>query len=97
MDEMKKANEKASRPTRARGLKLIIFNRIKYGAHVAPHAGAWIETPRRFTRSIDCVSSRPTRARGLKHNEILRSISRTSVAPHAGAWIETSLILEISS
>jgi len=33
-----------SRPTRARGLKLASAAFIASSKHVAPHAGAWIET-----------------------------------------------------
>ena len=55
-----------SRPTRARGLKPDIDNPEPTCAQVAPHAGAWIETP--FSRAAAAFfSSRPTRARGLKH------------------------------
>jgi len=34
----------ASRPTRARGLKLQPLRQLLRKHHVAPHAGAWIET-----------------------------------------------------
>ena len=34
-----------SRPTRARGLKLGLHLRVHQLQRVAPHAGAWIETP----------------------------------------------------
>jgi len=33
-----------SRPARARGLKLILFRNVNVSSHVAPRAGAWIET-----------------------------------------------------
>ncbi len=33
-----------SRPTRARGLKLVLIAMISTANCVAPHAGAWIET-----------------------------------------------------
>ena len=56
-------------------------------ALVAPHAGAWIETDRKWCIT-PAAESRPMRARGLK---LLFSFSshRHGVAPHAGAWIET--------
>ena len=36
----------ASRPTRARGLKLDVEREVYEHLDVAPHAGAWIETHR---------------------------------------------------
>ncbi len=36
---------RASRPTRARGLKQEHEDERRPRLHVAPHAGAWIETP----------------------------------------------------
>ena len=57
--------------------------------HVAPLAGAWIETlphPPLFRR---VQRSRPSRARGLKRELDSVLARRLSVAPLAGAWIET--------
>ena len=56
-------------------------------ASVAPHAGAWIETPTGRSRL-----SPPMRGRGSKQGcRQPRPASNAPVAPHAGAWIETSL------
>ena len=58
-------------------------------AHVAPHAGAWIETGITFCRVMVPLESHPTRVRGLKQG-LLRKLQKVfDVAPHAGAWIET--------
>ena len=56
---------------------------------VAPHAGAWIETPRRRRAPGGC-GSLLTRERGSKPDAGARAAERQPVAPHAGAWIETS-------
>ena len=80
-----------SRLTQARGLKLWVLELTKRGRpHVAPHAGAWIETRTIICcLSLDCWS-RLTQARGLKPASPSASAPRRTVAPHAGAWIETS-------
>ena len=60
-------------------------------SNVAPHVGAWIETPR--TRA--CMRGRgshPTWVRGLKHNGVVRNQDEGLVAPHVGAWIETFFV-----
>ena len=54
---------------------------------VAPHTGAWIETPV-ASHSMLTPKSHPTRVRGLKQY-VLRGIKSRHVAPHTGAWIET--------
>ncbi len=56
---------------------------------VAPHAGAWIETPPANLRRLFKLS-RLTQARGLKPLKSLRPDIDWVVAPHAGAWIETT-------
>ena len=56
---------------------------------VAPHAGAWIETPCGQSGIGLLMPSRPTRARGLKLCVAYPGKDGTLVAPHAGAWIET--------
>jgi len=60
--------------------------------HVAPPAGAWIETFAPLHASPH-ASSLPPRERGLKH--LLISLVKASelVAPPAGAWIETQAAL----
>ena len=55
---------------------------------VAPHAGAWIETPHQGLHRFD-NKSLPTRERGLKLLEVDKTKKTKDVAPHAGAWIET--------
>ncbi len=60
---------------------------------VAPHAGAWIETPERGLFVAVANTSPPTRGRGLKRTTIGGSSGGCTVAPHAGAWIETNIIL----
>ena len=56
---------------------------------VAPHAGAWIETPSSLGSHQKANGSHPTRVRGLKQHRELTIFDRIQVAPHAGAWIET--------
>ena len=57
---------------------------------VAPHAGAWIETPE-YDELVSPNLSLPMRERGLKLYQPLPSVYAVPVAPHAGAWIETVL------
>ena len=57
---------------------------------VAPHAGAWIETPLSASYSCTVTVSHPTRVRGLKLPGSGHVAHAAIVAPHAGAWIETS-------
>ena len=55
---------------------------------VAPHVGAWIETPiplRRWPK----LPSPPMWGRGLKHHPPQGRHHDAHVAPHVGAWIET--------
>ena len=61
---------------------------------VAPHTGAWIETPATDAERSS-PKSRPIRARGLKLDWHLR-LWTTSVAPHTGAWIETTAFSDTS-
>ena len=76
-----------SHPTRVRGLKLFALQKAGKGK-VAPHAGAWIETPCRRLAEEE-ARSHPTRVRGLKHVPQKTVVCVRRVAPHAGAWIET--------
>ena len=83
----------ASRPARARGLKLALMMAPRLGSGVAPRAGAWIETEIHPIFHPDYLGSRPARARGLKHAiEILRAgeiVSRPARArglkPYSGS------------
>ncbi len=78
-----------SRPMRARGLKRHQHHQSPLPQHVAPHAGAWIETrPGRSGYGSERVAPHagawietPVSPAGGK--VVLM------VAPHAGAWIET--------
>jgi hypothetical protein len=63
--------------------------RVVRCSRVAPHTGAWIETPIR-TLPRAHPPSRPTRARGLKQEGARHCGDRRQVAPHTGAWIETA-------
>ena len=57
-------------------------------ANVAPHAGAWIETP----LCLDAQDLEPVapHAGAWIETSVISLTSLTSpVAPHAGAWIET--------
>ena len=56
---------------------------------VAPHAGAWVETPVAEATPQGPVASPPTRGRGLKRLELVGYYRPRGVAPHAGAWVET--------
>ena len=56
----------ASRPSRARGLKLNPKECAELFGQVAPLAGAWIETEQIRARRQKRLASRPSRARGLK-------------------------------
>ena len=73
---------------RGRGLKLFDNLFHLYILHVAPHAGAWIETVDELNGRFT-VMSPPMRGRGLKHLCGLGCLQLFAVAPHAGAWIET--------
>ena len=86
-----------SRPSRARGLKRLSDNCKAYYQHVAPLAGAWIETARNRTRKAAHRRSRPSRARGLKLLTKRETITKLEVAPLAGAWIETESSGSINS
>ena len=70
-----------------RGLKHNKWIRHNRKYHVAPHAGAWIETPK--IAGINVLLRSPLmQGRGLKLTVIVNFFS-AQVAPHAGAWIET--------
>ena len=70
-------------------MKRKLVKNIQSATYVAPHAGAWIETPI-IKNVISGSESHPTRVRGLKHPPAIIKL-RINVAPHAGAWIETKI------
>ena len=77
-----------SRPTRARGLKLVRLNFSSAPATSRPTRARGLKrNARRRLRTL--VLSRPTRARGLKRFVEQSLRINYGVAPHAGAWIET--------
>ena len=58
------------------------------GRRVAPHAGAWIETPAVSAfRAVSIVA--PHAGAWIETLALLASRDPRHVAPHAGAWIET--------
>ena len=57
-----------SLPMRERGLKLAVEFAPRLRVGVAPHAGAWIETPL-IRAALLRASSLPMRERGLKHQD----------------------------
>ena len=57
--------DKVSLPMRERGLKPEIRCKNSKKIYVAPHAGAWIETPPLFCE-LSLLLSLPMRERGLK-------------------------------
>ena len=87
--------EQTSRPSRARGLKLIPCCGNPGAPVVAPLAGAWIETGRPNPDQFD-VSVAPLAGAWIE-TEILHAMPGYSVvAPLAGAWIETSICSDSS-
>jgi len=78
----------ASRPTRARGLKLDFNAAGQLYLFVAPHAGAWIETQyKSYPFKRFCVA--PHAGAWIETCLHFAYCRRLQVAPHAGAWIET--------
>ena len=78
-----------SRLTQARGSKLETKSKCQVQGTVAPHAGAWIETGKRFSvKPSDGVA--PHAGAWIETN--IAGITKiiNPVAPHAGAWIETA-------
>ena len=87
--EKPEAIDSKSHPTRVRGLKLFKHHANTVKNRVAPHAGAWIETAKRWRAKASRKESHPTRVRGLKQDLADAGLQLGGVAPHAGAWIET--------
>ena len=77
-----------SHPTRVRGLKRSYYEQVFLGRHVAPHAGAWIETmpPSSHTGTLWVA---PHAGAWIETSTWPLDWYTTGVAPHAGAWIET--------
>src|SRR5689334_7250774 len=61
---------------------------LKEFRSVAPHAGAWIETPG-DTLSTSEREVAPHAGAWIETSVSSLSMRLTDVAPHAGAWIET--------
>src|SRR5690606_32406310 len=81
--------QRMSRLTQARGLKLRRRGFNRRHAHVAPHAGAWIETEINWLRIPD-TDVAPHAGAWIETIDTAPAVLRTPVAPHAGAWIETT-------
>ena len=77
-----------SRPTRARGLKPLLRHRHGRLVHVAPHAGAWIET-QVTTPTTPTTGVAPHAGAWIETVSAYPQHDTLAVAPHAGAWIET--------
>ncbi len=71
-----------------RGLKQLQREQNAWNLEVAPHVGAWIETPSDGDMTHS-VTSPPMWGRGLKLNHLQKDYEDRHVAPHVGAWIET--------
>ena len=82
------AQERRSRPSRARGSKHIRRSDREHQKHVAPFAGAWIETPIALCGRC-CVSVAPFAGAWIETTPCFREPPSLRVAPFAGAWIET--------
>ena len=84
-----KMDSPVSRPTRARGLKRWHWRIESERDDVAPHAGAWIETPENCTCGDYCRRVAPHAGAWIETTHSTTNILAQNVAPHAGAWIET--------
>ncbi len=75
---------------RGRGLKLKFLFRKPSSEFVAPHAGAWIETPHDFVfEQFNKVA--PHAGAWIETSLAHETTEGVTVAPHAGAWIETDI------
>ena len=77
-----------SHPTRVRGLKHKKEPRQQRRNHVAPHAGAWIETGLGLGAGTRIVVA-PHAGAWIETRYRRKNSKLEQVAPHAGAWIET--------
>ena len=81
---------------RGRGLKPCIGCEFELVDKVAPHAGAWIETPGDlFGQTRQNVA--PHAGAWIETLFLPARSGPYSVAPHAGAWIETARRLDATS
>ena len=77
-----------SLPTWERGLKLGILGLGGLTLRVAPHVGAWIETPSE-RRRVPATDVAPHVGAWIETPQYLSNRQWHTVAPHVGAWIET--------
>ena len=77
-----------------RGLKHELAIACRLSLNVAPHVGAWIETPHESPSSMPALRSHPMWVRGLKPLYCPSGGCKPCVAPHVGAWIETIIVSE---
>ena len=80
---------RASRPSRARGLKRVVRELVKRAAKSRPSRARGLKQ-NAIAGVKDNAVSRPSRARGLKLADPNLKKMVIKVAPLAGAWIETS-------
>ena len=57
---------------------------------VAPHVGAWIETPAPRPRH-ECLLVAPHVGAWIETPGETNTVKISTVAPHVGAWIETNI------
>ena len=79
-----------SRPSRARGLKLVCGERFEAQEPSRPSRARGLKHPQHSVALRKEQGSRPSRARGLKQAAGYQSAPALDVAPLTGAWIETS-------
>ena len=80
-----------SHPVRVRGLKLLVSPPRIGERHVAPRAGAWIETESFRLMDVDDEVA-PRAGAWIETAREFPSDGCRRVAPRAGAWIETVFI-----
>ena len=73
---------------RARGLKLILQYDFLRPYHVAPHAGAWVETDNQV-QPAKIANVAPHAGAWVETYQVGSTHKNQKVAPHAGAWVET--------
>ena len=83
-------NYATSRPVRARGLKHDPVALEGQVIHVAPRAGAWIET-NVHRADLDTVIVAPRAGAWIETKKYGGCTELVCVAPRAGAWIETGI------
>jgi len=83
-------HEDLSRPSRARGLKLVTSCPAGRAIGSRPSRARGLKLKQSSSLRQNEVS-RPSRARGLKLDHLQNSVPLLPVAPFTGAWIETLL------